>query len=115
MTATQSYLAQLPAETYIQINAIFGSIEKFYQFIYLIAQNEHNVQLLKLERPEERLATIHHVQERIEQLVDSFELSGYDVMADIKSDYLEDWIAQRPVETHFTNEEFVALIHKFAY
>ncbi|MGL5894052.1 MAG: hypothetical protein ACRCZM_05515 [Bacteroidales bacterium] len=112
MTPVQKQLSELSEEQRGFISTHFGSTDKFYQFVYLIAQNEHQTQMQKADRMEDRLAVIHQVQDSVEKMVDSIELSGYDVMADIKSDYLEDWLAQRSVELIFTNEEFIEMIHR---
>ncbi|MGL5318753.1 MAG: hypothetical protein ACRC9Q_08695 [Bacteroidales bacterium] len=112
MTKTETYLANLAEDKKGKISEIFGSIEKFYQCLYLIAKNEHMVQMLKPEQMEQRLKTIHDVQDRIEKFLDTLELSGYDIFADIKSDYLEDYLASREINLLFDNEEFVEMVRK---
>ncbi|MGL5786571.1 MAG: hypothetical protein ACRCX4_07140 [Bacteroidales bacterium] len=112
MTKTEEYLASLTDEQKAKISEIFGSMEKFYQCLYLIAKNEHIVQMDKPEHMEQRLKTIHDIQDKIEKFLDSLNLSGYDIFADIKSDYLEDYLAMRSISLLFDNEEFVEMIRK---
>lgn len=112
MTKTEEYLASLAEDKKAKISEIFGSMEKFYQCLYLIAKNEHMVQMHKPDHIEQRLKTIHDVQDKIEKFLDSLDLSGYDIFADIKSDYLEDYLASRQITLLFDNEEFVEMVRK---
>ena len=112
MTKTEEYLASLSDEQKAKISEIFGSIDKFYQCLYLIAKNEHMVQMDKPDHMEQRLKTIHDIQDKIEKFLDSLDLSGYDIFADIKSDYLEDYLAARSISLLFDNDEFVEMIRK---
>ena len=110
MTKTQEYLANLPQEKKSAIEAIFGSMDKFFQCLYLIAQNEHNVQISKPEHMEQRLDMIYSIQEKVEKFLDNLNLSGYDIFADIKSDYLEDYLAARSIDLVLDIDEFVGLV-----
>lgn len=112
MTKTEAYLASIAEDKKVKISEIFGSMEKFYQCVYLIAKNEHMVQMHKPDHMEQRLKMIHDVQDKIEKFIDSLELSGYDILADIKSDYLEDYLAMRSISLLFDNEEFVEMVRK---
>lgn len=112
MTKTETYLANLAEDKKGKICEIFGSIEKFYQCLYLIAKNEHMVQMHKPEQMDQRLKMIHNIQDKIEKYLDSLDLSGYDIFADIKSDYLEDYLAMREISLLFDNDEFVEMVRK---
>ncbi|MGL4780682.1 MAG: hypothetical protein ACRCXN_07625 [Bacteroidales bacterium] len=114
MTKTQEYLANLPQEKKSAIEAVFGSMDKFYQCLYLIAKNEHNVQMSKPEHMEQRLDMIYSIQEKAEKFLDNLDLSGYDIFADIKSDYLEDYLAARNIDLILDNDGFIGLIKKIS-
>lgn len=91
---------------------VFGSVEKFYMVVYLIARNEHVTDQEKPERYEDRLQVIRQMHERVERLVSSYGLDGPEVVADIASDYFEDFVNYREPELDITNEEFLSILRK---
>lgn len=91
---------------------VFGSVEKFYTVVYLIARNEHVTDQEKPERYEDRLQVIRQMRERVERLVSSYGLDGPEVVADIASDYFEDFVNYREPELDITNEEFLSILRK---
>lgn len=112
MTKIQETLWALPEETKAKFVPVFGDMETFYTVVYLIARNEHITELEKPEHYEARLGMIRGVRRKVEAMLASFGLNGEDIVADIASDYFEDYVAYREPEIRITNEKFVELIKK---
>lgn len=112
MTKIQEYLAALPEDKKALFVPIFGNVDKFYIVVYLITRNEHLTDLEKPDRYEDRLQVIRQVKSRLETLVSSFGLDGKEIVADIASDYFEDYVNYKEPQFDITNEEFVGIIQK---
>ena len=69
MTKIQQFLADLPEEKKALFVPVFGSMEKFYTVVYLIARNEHVTDQEKPDRYEDRLQVIRQIRNRVEKLV----------------------------------------------
>ena len=108
MTKIQQFLADLPEEKKSLFVPVFGSMEKFYTVVYLIARNEHVTDQEKPDRYEDRLQVIR----RVEKLVSSYGLDGGEIVADIASDYFEDYVNYKEPELDITNDEFIAILQK---
>lgn len=114
MTKIQTYLANLPEEKKALFAPVFGDVEKFYTVVYLIARNEHVTGQEKPDRYEDRLQVIQQVRRLVEQRVDSFGLDGKEIVADIASDYFEDFVNYKEPEIAMSNEEFLDIIRKIS-
>lgn len=114
MTKVQETLAALPEEKKALFVPVFGDIDKFYTVVYLIARNEHVTDQEKPERYEDRLQVIRRIRSLVEKMVTSFGLEGEEIIADIASDYFEDYVNYRTPELDITNEDFVGIIQKIA-
>lgn len=112
MTKIQEYLAALPEDKKALFVPIFGDVDKFYIVVYLIIRNEHLTDQEKPDRYEDRLQVIRQVKSRLETLVSSFGLDGKEIVADIASDYFEDYVNYKEPQFDITNEEFVGIIQK---
>lgn len=112
MTTIQAYLAGLPEETKERFREIFGDMEKFYATVYLITRNEHITDMEKPDRYEERLHTIRSVKKKMEEILTAWGLDGKEIVADIASDYFEDYVAYKEPAFDITDEEFIGIIHK---
>lgn len=112
MTRIQEYLAALPEEKKAMFAPVFGDVDKFYTVVYLITRNEHLTDLEKPERYEDRLQVIRQVKSRLEAMISSFGLDGIEIVADIASDYFEDYVNYKEPQFDITNEEFVGIIQK---
>lgn len=112
MTKIQKYLADLPEDKKELFVPVFGNVDKFYIVVYLITRNEHITDLDKPERYEDRLQVIRQVKNKVETLVSSFGLDGQEIVADIASDYFEDYVNYKEPALDITNEEFIAIIQK---
>ena len=97
MTKIHEYLAALPEDKKALFIPVFGSVDKFYT-------------VEKPERYEDRLQVIRQVKNKVEELVSSYGLDGKEIVADIASDYFEDFVNYKEPELDITNEEFIAII-----
>lgn len=100
----------LPEDKKALFIPVFGSVDKFYTVVYLIIRNEHVTDQEKPERYEDRLQVIRQVKNKVEELVSSYGLDGKEIVADIASDYFEDFVNYKEPELDITNEEFIAII-----
>lgn len=114
MTKIQEELAGLPEEKKALFVPVFGDMDKFYAVIYLIARNEHLTELDKPERYEDRLKVIRQVRHKAEEMLNGFGLDGAEILADIASDYFEDYVNYKEPQWPLTNEEFLDLIRKIS-
>ena len=48
----------------------------------------------------------------VEKLVSSYGLDGGEIVADIASDYFEDYVNYKEPELDITNDEFIAILQK---
>ena len=112
MTKIQQFLADLTEEKKALFVPVFGSMEKFYTVVYLIARNEHVTDQEKPDRYEDRLQVIRQIRNRVEKLVSSYGLDGGEIVADIASDYFEDYVNYKEPELDITNDEFIAILQK---
>ena len=110
MTKIQETLVALPEEKKALFIPAFGDVDKFYTTVYLIARNEH---VTELEKPD-RLQVIRQIRGKVEKLVSSFGLDGSEIVADIASDYFEDYVNYKEPDIRMTNEEFLGIIQKVA-
>lgn len=112
MTKIKNYLADLPEDKKALFVPVFGNVDKFYTVIYLIIRNEHITDLEKPKRYEDRLQVIGQVKNKVENLVTSFGLDGQEIVADIASDYFEDYVNYKEPTLDITNDEFIGIIQK---
>ena len=112
MTKIQETLAALPEEKKALFVPVFGDVDKFYTVVYLIARNEHVTDLEKPDRYEDRLQVIRQIRGKVEKLVSSYGLDGSEIVADIASDYFEDYVNYKEPDIQMTNEDFINIIQK---
>jgi len=112
MTKIHEYLSSLPEETKTLFEPVFGDIDRFYTVVYLISRNEHITDQEKPDRYEDRLQVIRSIKHKVENMLDSFQLDGKEIIADITSDYLDDYIAYKEKEPDISNDEFIRIIQK---
>ncbi|GGJ98347.1 MULTISPECIES: hypothetical protein [Parabacteroides] len=112
MTKIQEFLAALPEDKKALFIPVFGNVDKFYTVVYLIARNEHVTDMEKPDRYEDRLQVIRQIRSKVEDLVSSYGLEGKEIVADIASDYFEDYVNYKEPELDITNEEFIGIIQK---
>lgn len=112
MTKIQEFLAALPEDKKALFVPVFGNVDKFYTVVYLVTRNEHMTDHEKPERYEDRLQVIRQVKSKLEALVSSYGLAGKEIVADIASDYFEDYVNYKEPEFDITNEEFIGIIQR---
>lgn len=112
MTTVQTYLSGLPEKTKALFVPIFHDIDTFYQAVYLIARNEHVIEQEKPEKADEKLGMIRSIRSKIEKIVSGFGLSGKDLVADIASDYFEDYVNYRVKDPEIEDDIFIGIVQK---
>ena len=112
MTKIQEFLATLPEDKKALFIPVCDNVDKFYTVVYLIARNEHVTDMEKPDRYEDRLQVIRQIRSKVEDLVSSYGLEGKEIVADIASDYFEDYVNYKEPELDITNEEFIGIIQK---
>lgn len=108
------YLSGLPEDKKRLFVPIFGSIDRFYTVVYLIARNGHATEQDKPHLWEERLRVIRQVEKKVEKLLNSFHLNGPEIVADIASDYFNDYVKYKELEPDLTNDEFLSIIQRIS-
>ena len=112
MSEVQNQIKKWPVTAIKKIKNTFGSAEKFYATVYLIARNEHHCQMMGVAGAEQRLKTIHAYQAMIRFMLDEEGLNGKEVLEAIASDYLEDFVNYRKQDFGMTNDVFIAIIKR---
>jgi len=112
MSEIKNKISSFPEEVKSRISKVFGNVDKFYATVYLIAKNEHINEEEKAPNWETRRKIIHAYQERIKYLLAELDLPANDIIADIKSDYLEDYVNYKDIDFDMTNEEFIEIIKR---
>ena len=111
MTPTESYFINLPSEIKNLFIPVFGSAENFYKTVYLIARNEHITSLDKVANWEQRIDVIHYYQDKLKHFLNSLSLDGDNLIADVASDYFEDYVHYKDdVNFGMTNEDFLNIM-----
>ena len=112
MTKYEELLTYLPDKAKDKIDSFFGSLDTMYEVIYLIAKNEHLTEIEKPENYKVKLQVIQQVRMLVENLLSSFQLPGKDIVADIASDYFDDYVKYIERQLAITNEQFIGILHK---
>lgn len=112
MTKTETYLSELPDEAKALFIPVFGSSEGFYATTYLIARNEHITSQEKPEQWEQKVEIIHFFQQKTESFLNSIGLDGKELLADIASDYFEDFVNYKERDFNMSNDDFLTVIRK---
>lgn len=112
MSKTLNQLKKLPKSTIKKIEEIYGTVDKFYATVYLIARNAHQCEITPMPGAVQRLRTIRAYQGMIRFMLDEEGLSGKGIMDDIASEYLEDFVNYKEQDFGMSNEEFIAIIKR---
>lgn len=112
MSEALNQLKKLPHSTLKKIKETYGTVEKFYATVYLIARNAHQCEMAAVPAAEQRMRTIRAYQGMIRFMLDEEGANGKEIMDDIASEYLEDFVNYREQDFGMTNEEFIAIIKK---
>ena len=103
MTSIQTKLSALSADTQSLFISVYGDVTTFYTVVYLIARNGHLTEQEKPDQYELRLEMIRSVRTKVEQQLTAWGLAGEDIVADIASDYFEDFVNYREQPMELTN------------
>lgn len=112
MSEVLKRLKELPEAAQRKIKLIYGNPDKLYATVYLIAKNEHVLQEEKPDRWEAKIKVVNVYQGMIRSMLNNFGLDGEEVIADITSDYLEDYVNYREQDFGMANEEFISIIKR---
>ncbi|MCQ2217168.1 MAG: hypothetical protein MJZ33_01635 [Paludibacteraceae bacterium] len=112
MTETKQFISNLPKDKKKAIEKFFFSLDEFYDTIYLIVQNGHILELNQPDMWEVRHKNIEYYRTKADALLDSFGLDGKELVADIASDYFEDFVHYRKALINISSEKFVEIIKK---
>lgn len=111
MTKIQEFLNGLDEKTKSAISKDFISTELLYETTYLIVKNGHALQESKPSQWEEKLKTVQHYQSMVEKRLDEAGLEGKEVVADIASDYFEDYVHYREAELKISDSDFFKILN----
>lgn len=112
MSEIKNQMKKWPATALKKIKNTYGSVDKFYATVYLIARNEHHSEMMNVPGAEQRLKTIRAYQGMIRFMLDEEGLNGQEVLMDIASDYHEDFANYKEQDFGMTNEEFISIIKR---
>lgn len=112
MTKTRENLSALPIDLKRTIIEKYGSLDKFYATVYLIARNAHQAEMSNIPGAQQRLNTIKAYQGMIQFMLNEGGINGKDLIEQIGSDYLEDFIRYREQDFGLTNDEFIKIIKR---
>ena len=112
MTDTKQFILNLPKEKRKALEKFFYSLDEFYDTVYLIVQNGHILELNQPDNWEARHKNIEYYRTRVESLLDTIGLDGKELVADIASDYFEDFVHYRNATFTITSERFVEIVRK---
>lgn len=111
MTKTQEFLNSLDEAIKSSISEDFLSTELLYETTYLIVKNGHALQENKPVQWEEKLKTVQHYQSLVEKKLDEAGLEGKEVVADIASDYFEDYVHYREADLKISDTDFFKILN----
>lgn len=112
MNNIKQQIKKFPKTLLQKIEKTYGSLDKFYATVYLIARNEHLCQISTIAAAEQRLNTIRAYQGMIRFMLDEEGVDGKSIMDQIASDYLEDFVHYKEPDFGMTDEEFISIIKK---
>ena len=116
MTQTEKYFVELSSNLKDAFAQVFGNPEMFYKTAYLIAKNEHLTSLDKNDQWEQKIEIIHYYQNKLKEFLNNLSLDGENLMADIASDYFEDYVHYRDnIDFGLSNEEFLSVLKEIQH
>ena len=107
MTPTEVALKEKESAILQSFSGIFPSIDTFYATCYLIIRNGHQWEQEKSDMWEEKCETVAWFRHKIERILAQNGLPGEDIVADIASDYFEDYIDRT---FDISNDEYINYI-----
>lgn len=111
-TETETLLHNLEQEIQNALAKQFTTTQYLYECCYLMAQNEHICSQEKPPHWEARIEAMQAYKQRIENYLDTLGLDGKSLVADISSDYFEDYVNYRQREMTIDNDTFVTIMQR---
>ncbi len=110
MTPTEVALKEKEPAILQSFSGIFPSIDTFYATCYLIIRNGHQWEQEKSDMWEKKCETVAWFRHKIERILTQNELPGEDIVADIASDYFEDYVHYIDRAFDISNDEYINYI-----
>ena len=110
MTPTEVALKEKESAILQSFSGIFPSIDTFYATCYLIIRNGHQWEQEKSDMWEEKCETVAWFRHKIERILTQNGLPGEDIVADIASDYFEDYVHYIDRTFDISNDEYINYI-----
>lgn len=112
MTQARKKMSTLPLPLKKKLTETYGSLDKFYATVYLIARNAHQAEMSNIPGAQQRLNTIKAYQGMIQFQLDEAGIDGKKLLEEIASDYLEDFVQYREQDFGLSNEQFIEIIKR---
>ena len=110
MTPTEVALKEKESAILQSFSGIFPSIDTFYATCYLIIRNGNQWEQEKSDMWEEKCETVAWFRHKIERILAQNGLPGEDIVADIASDYFEDYVHYIDRTFDISNDEYINYI-----
>lgn len=110
MTPNEKALKEQEKPIIDAFSPIFPSIEKFYATCYLIVRNGHQWEQEKGDMWEAKCKMVEWFRHKIEDVLTRNGLSGEDIVADIASDYFDDYVQYKERTFEISEEEYIGYI-----
>lgn len=111
-TETAELLHQLDEQIQATLATHFISTQYLYECCYLMAQNEHICSQEKPQQWEARIEAMQAYKQRVESYLDTLGLDGKSLVADISSDYFEDYVNYRQRTLTIDNNSFMTIMQR---
>ena len=112
MTTAEKNLSQLGEVQKQCVCALFGSVQNFYDCIYLLTQTEHLLHENKPQDWERKLESAQFCRKLIDKRVQHDCEIDEGLLADIRSDYFEDYANFRERKVALSQNDFIDIIQK---
>ncbi len=105
-------LKKLSKPQQLKIETVFGSLNKCYATIYLVARNGHMCEVGNVPAADQRLRTIQAIQGMIRFILEEMGLDGKDIQDQITSDYLDDYVQYKEQDFGMSNQDFIQILQR---
>ena len=114
MTDIRKRLENLSETDKSKLSDLFVSLSDFYETVYLIVKNGHHLQMEAESKNNvankfvinQKIQTVEYYKEAMERKLDAIGLNGKEWVADIASDYFEDYVHYREPQLSIIDEVF---------
>lgn len=95
-----------------KVEAVFGSLNKCYATIYLVARNGHMCEVGNVPAADQRMRTIQAMQGMIRFILEELGLDGKDIQDQVTSDYLDDYVNYKEQDFGMSNQDFIDILQR---